>query len=77
MGAEAEADVGAEQVGVGEIGFRQLVSDLVGGGRDDLRQAQRPGGRFGVGLEEALLADQGQEQQGREAVGFGLRGDQV
>ena len=72
MGAEAQAHCGPEQVRVREVRLIKLAGDLVRGGRDDLGEAEGVGGGLGVGVEEALLADQGQEEERREAVALRL-----
>jgi len=42
--------------------------ELTGGRREELHQAARPGGRHGLGLEEALLADDRQHEERIDAV---------
>ena len=50
---------------------------LVGGGRHELRDASRPDGRAGAGIEAAFPEDEAGEEVRRHADGGGLDGDEV
>jgi hypothetical protein len=67
MSSEAKADLRREQVTVLEVRNVEVGGDLSSRCRHHLRQPEGPGRRYGILIEEALLAHQSEEQEGRNA----------